>query len=54
MITHVLKDGRTAESIQGHRVSPVECPELYEILGRIYRKGADGREKNPQKPERVA
>lgn len=47
MITHVLKDGRTVESIQGHKVSPVECPELYEILGRIYGKGADGNKEDP-------
>lgn len=53
-VRHILKDGTKTDSIEGRKISPEECPEFYAIIGRICRKGADGKKDNTEKPGRVA
>lgn len=40
MIRHVLKDGRTVDSIEGHVIKADQFPVLYEVIERISKKDA--------------
>lgn len=44
MIRHVLKDGTTLKSIEGHTVKKADAPMLYEYLAN--RNKTERREKN--------
>lgn len=53
-VRHILKDGTETDSVEGLMISPDDCPEFYDILGRVCRKEADGKKDNTERPGRVA
>ena len=50
-ITHIMKDGRVLDSIEGYVVTMKDCPQVYNLIDRLNQEGAKKRYEKTNKEQ---